>query len=159
MKYSVTGADKNTGDERTVIISASDEKDAERQAREMGLLVSAVFRRGDLEGKPPKPASIKLPNIVAAAATGGVPYYGALKAIGFVFKVNAAVGYLGGAVAFCIGIYVMATAAAKGDHEAVMIGVEIVLWGLAAAGEAVISQGIGECFGAFRDLVRNSFRI
>ena len=57
MKYSVSGADKNTGDERTLIISATDEKDAEQQARQMGLLVSAVIERGEFSGSPAKPIS------------------------------------------------------------------------------------------------------
>jgi len=60
MKYSVTGADKKSGDERTVIISAANEKDAERQAREMGLLVATVFERaessGDTKSKSPLPS-------------------------------------------------------------------------------------------------------
>jgi hypothetical protein len=48
MKFSVIGVDKNTGQERTVVISASNEKNAEEQARKYGLLVSSVIRRDDM---------------------------------------------------------------------------------------------------------------
>jgi hypothetical protein len=54
MKYSVSGADKITGDERTIIISATDEKDAEQQARSMGLMASTVIERGEFSGSTEK---------------------------------------------------------------------------------------------------------
>lgn len=45
MKFTIDGADKRTGDDHTVIITANDAQDAEYKAKLMGLLVNRVNPR------------------------------------------------------------------------------------------------------------------
>jgi hypothetical protein len=159
MKYSVTGADKETGDERTIIISATDTQDAERQARRLGLLISSITPRGQVE--PPQSASaamVKSASLNAAAVAINAPDYAALQTMARVFFVFACMAYaltliLLGAVAL------LTYERIKGQEPSLVLSsFEYAVDALGVLLVGIFNHGISVFFVAFRDLVRNSFR-
>jgi hypothetical protein len=103
MKYLVEGADKATGDDRTIIISADSPADAQNKVNAMGILVSNLQAR---ESEPEQPialgyASPKAPQrATPAPSLPGVPEYFGRKPIklfvtGWVLIVVALLGFGG----------------------------------------------------------------
>jgi hypothetical protein len=156
MKYSVTGADKKTCEERTIIISAVNEKDAEKQARDMGLLVSVVLDRGEYSGTPdtatPQPPPLE--NRIAMATVSPLVYSG-LRGLATLFWINAVIGYVLGLGCFFVGTIMCLVSIVKRLDEP--LGAPLMFYGIGVFIAGMVSHGIAEFFLAFRDLVRNSF--
>ncbi len=105
MKYLIEGADKETGDDRKIIISAESAAEAENKANAMGILVSNVQARESDSEQPIALgyASLKVPQrATPASSPPGVPEYLVRKPIklfvaGWVLIIVALLGF-GGAM-------------------------------------------------------------
>jgi hypothetical protein len=161
MKFTVEGADLKTGDDRTVIISATDAKDAEGQARKMGLVVArispndagplpslALAHEGAAEG-----VSLKAPAVQINA-----PDYPELETMSRVLSFAALLCYGVTVVLLASTIAAIRETNETGSDDAKMRAIQISLLALAVIVGGIIVHGMSVFFTAFRDLVRNSFR-
>ncbi len=80
MQYLIEGADKSTGEDRSVIVSADNPRDAQKQAEEMNVLISSVVPHaaGIPNAKPVDYASSRTvaPHPTSALANGPPRYLG-----------------------------------------------------------------------------------
>jgi hypothetical protein len=161
MRFTVEGADLKTGDDRTIIISATDAKDAEDQARKMGLVVSRIWANETESPASPAPpseaAAMDMP-MMAAAMTLNAPDYPSLKTMSRVFSLMAFVGYLVAILSLAIAAFFIFNTVRTQSDEAKTIAIDSSLVAIITALGAIIAHGVSAFFSAFRDLVRNSFR-
>jgi hypothetical protein len=159
MKYSVTDADKNTGDERTIIISAANKLEAEDQARRLGLLVSSVTPREAIEEQAPSASAAvaKSMSLKAAAVAINAPDYAAIKTLSRVFFACACIEYAATVILLAV-VALLTFERIKGDEPTVDVpNYEVAFTALWVLLSGILSHGISVVLVAFRDLVRNSF--
>jgi len=161
MRFTVEGADAKTGDERTVIISATDSRDAEKEARGMGILISRVTPRHEADGMSEPLASqvaAKTMSLKAAAVEINAPDYAALRTMSHVFFMFACIGYaLCVACLIATAVLIAITIRTK-DDDIKQFAIYAALASLGAIINGIINHGVSVFLLAFRDLVRNSFR-
>jgi len=162
MKFTVEGANAQTGDDHTVIVSATSAAHAEAQAKSMGLLVSRVIPRTDEESishalnyAPPRsggtgPSREAVMNYLKTNPSNA-PNYTGLQVAGFIIGAMAILSY-GAAVVVFIAL-VNSASSAYGPSGVIGILIPISI----AAGGAVQHGLAAACF-ALRDIARNSFR-
>jgi hypothetical protein len=162
MRFTVEGADLKTGDDRTVIISATNAADAEGQARKMGLVVSRIWANDSEQVVPPIPTiqlAAKDMSLKAAAVQMNAPDYSTLKTFASLFFVFAVLAYvIAGIVAVVAIISLFATVATRGQSLAGLMSAPLIFYSVGWIVVGIFNQGTSAILLAFRDLVRNSFR-
>ena len=113
MKFTVEGADEKTGQEQKIVVSARDAKDAERQARYAGILVSKVRERDQEESLPyaSPSAAAKEMSLKATAVNLNAPDSTALKTMSHVFFAFACIGYFAAAILLVLTVILIITEA------------------------------------------------
>ncbi len=160
MKFTVEGADRKTGDERSVSITALDIEDAQVKASQLGLLVSKVSPRfdGDSSTPPPPPRpnatsdAIRSAAVHAAAVKVVAPDYLPLKILAMVFRIVAFLCYAGAVVCLVLIPGVIGNDQLHEQWPQFLVG---------AIGSLLIGvfyHGVSAFLVAFRDLTRNSFK-
>lgn len=174
MRWTVEGADKQTGDERTIEVEANSRADAEKLAAQRGILVSRVLSAGEVnaaqlealaamqgervwEEKPtiayatPSPT----PSAIETTVTDRpyAPNYAGLQVASILFWVLWALAWVGGLVLLGIAIV--------GSYRTPLIGAGLFF----AFFDLIVSFVSGCIFmalasgcEALRDMARNSWR-
>ena len=160
MKYTVVGADKTTGNDRTVVITATGPDDAQEKARGMGLLINQVEARttaddempsrgevlGELEEAEylnPKTPRVTLPRPPTVT-------YSRLTVAAGILVVASGISLAVGIIAFIAGL--VGLLAGKDDAEFV------VVFGVSSMFSAAIQYGLSGACEALRDIAINSWK-
>jgi hypothetical protein len=167
MQYLVEGADRTSGTDRTVIFDAANERDAQRQAEEMNLLVSRMSPHAS--GIPnDRPAiDYATPGVGRGAATispGGPPRYLGLKIASFVLGVSCVLSYGFALILAVAAIHSFVSASASqvpfAPPPALVAAdgsMQLFVAFVTFAG-AALQHGLSAGCIALRDIARNSFR-
>jgi hypothetical protein len=157
MKYSVEGADKTTGDDREIIISAESIADARNKASAMGILVSNVqARESESDGPIAKPSKNDLLNeleetelLTPKAPRRETPPPSLPEYTGLKFASNV-LGFLG-VFSYVVGVFAWLTYADDGAGGAgFFIFLSLLIGG-------TMQLGMAAACVALRDIARNSF--
>ena len=161
MQYLIEGADKSSGQDRSVIVSADNPREAEKQAEEMDLLISSV-----------KPHAAGIPSgkaIEYASPRAGVdlrnvpPRYLGLQIASILLGVSCAMFYGLAALVAIVSILVSATAAQVPGQLVPMrvfaaaTGFSGLMYALMLFACGAIQHGLSAGCSALRDIARNSF--
>jgi hypothetical protein len=161
MKYLIEGADKTTGDDRRIIISAESASEAQNKAGAMGILVSTVQAR---ESEPDQPIAVPsredlIDEIEEREVTGGLTPKAAQRATrnpsrpeytGLKYASNM-LGFLG-AFSYVIAVFAFLVYADDGaGGEGFFIFLSLLIVG-------TMQLGMSAACVALRDIARNSFR-
>jgi len=144
-RFQIEGADKDTGDERSVTVTAMDYEDAHAQAKRRGLLVSrvtpATAESDVLHSVSPSPRTVKL----------APPEYRGLKALASLFLAGAILAYACGVISLVGLVLAVSNFNAGSIMQCLVAAAASLLVG-------IFYHGISQVLLAFRDLVRNSFK-
>jgi hypothetical protein len=153
MQFNVAGADVNSGEERLIVISAADRRDAEKQAREKGLFVSSISPSdlaSALRVADDKPEIILPP----------VPRYFALRFARVILLIQTVICYLAGALLLAVTIGHL-SATSHGSWPAP--GEVLAVWRHLVAGAGLLTCGallhaVAEACRAIRDIAARGER-
>jgi hypothetical protein len=179
MRWNVEGADSQTGQDRVLAVEALDRADAERKARQHGILVSSIYPtsiRSAVEkideavdaaedqitaplhsdvAAPRQP----IPSYFVQAPARQIPEYRGLQIGSTVLMVFAVMYYLFAACIILVAILAAAGTALTSDTPLAAVGPFLLLvWGLALAMGGGIMHALSAACLALRDIARNSFR-
>ena len=156
MRWQISGARADSGDEVNLAVEASDQAEAEHIARNKGLLVSSIR---PLDG----PAARE----ELSAGGGAAPEYAGIVSGARWLRVLASCAEIVGAIYVVFGILVPLWMVVFPDPDpksaldlagALIIIVFAVISGVMFLGTAVVLRMLAELGVAHRDLVRNSFK-
>jgi hypothetical protein len=170
MQYVIEGADASSGQDRTIIVSAIDEKDAHQQARSMNLMVSRVALHnapvpslGSAHSSPAVDYASPVPKSAVAMQAVTIPRYLGLQIASVILIASAAVCYGIAAIAVVVAISAATTPTrppAFGGPPPGFMGLFsafgfIGAFGFLSAG--AIQHGLSAACKALRDIARNSW--
>jgi len=176
MKWHVTAADAQTGEERTFLVEAATPADAEAAARQAGFLISHVVPAVQPVASPPPPARPDPLAELAAAASGStslpyrpapasptpelvvpVPEYWGLRFGSMAFLVFAGLCYLAGLLGLLLSVGMLVNSlnyqtglGLLGTFAQFLLS----LWPIAVG--TIFHAASSACL-ALRDIARNSF--
>jgi hypothetical protein len=169
MQYLIEGADKSTGEDRSVIVNAINTQDAQNQAASMNLLVSRLVPHAG--GFLNKQAVVEYASPAATPTAPpqrglqiGPPRYLGLQIASFIIGVCAFVCYVVAAIIGLVAIFSIGSATqqpnAFGPPQALattsgVAGLLLAFWIFAAG---AVQHGLSAACIALRDIARNSFR-
>lgn len=142
--YRISGAERDTGVERTLLLAARDEKHAQELAVYKNLLVSEIV----LDTPDTKPT----PQTAKQAAEMAIPDYRGLELASRIFIFEAVLCYIAGAVCLVIGIGLMIDITTR---EAAL---NTLFMSLGFILSGVFTHALSTGSQALRDIARNSFR-
>jgi hypothetical protein len=151
VQYLVEGADRSSGEDRTVIFSAENEADLRRQIEAMGILVSNAK-----PWSPPTPVQYATP---APSQTTNLPNYIGLQIASLVLGISCVCFYLAALVLLIAGLLAMNSNAPSQPFmpsPAATAPFDLAA-ALGAFAAAAIQHGLSTGCKALRDIARNSF--
>jgi hypothetical protein len=175
MEFNIEGADAKTGRSRVVRIEAGSKQDAESKARNMGIMVSAIYEKPappeELELRdapvrlPPtrSPVSHYVPETPVPSSQGASssstprnssvvsPEYAGLKAASVVLHALSILGYIIGPIVLVGGFFW-----GKYNPEDSKY---VYIYGAFVIVGAAILHGMSASADALRDIARNSFNL
>jgi hypothetical protein len=166
MQYLIEGADKSTGQDRSVIVSADNPRDAQRQAEEMNLLISSVVPHaaGIPNPKPVDYASSRTPPPdLSPAQTKVPPRYIGLQIASLVLGASCLIFYGLAGLSGIMALFAVAAAArpptpfGPPPGFAAMSGLAGFWIALCLFAAAAVQHGLSAACTALRDIARNSF--
>ncbi len=156
MRYVIKGADKQTGEERTITVVAVNEEDAAWQAERQGLFVSAMKPGMDVEGLPSR--AELLTDLPMPTPTVRPAYDAAIiaraKSLDFHGTIHQVIGFmvLAGSLLYLLAAIAEGKASVYGGFIGILVA--IMFFGLAAVFNLLAALAL-----AHRDLVQNSFTV
>jgi len=155
MQYLIEGADKETGEDRTVIIDADNEADLRAKIKAMGILVSHA-KLWNAPAAPPVAVNYATPapTHIVSSARPRIPGYFGLQFASLILGISATLFYAIAVLAFIASI--SSTRNFNSPYAGVGVLVQgMVIISLLAAGG--IQHGLSAACTALRDIARNSF--
>jgi hypothetical protein len=155
-QYLIEGADKSTGEDRTIIIEANSEADARAKAATMGILVSQV-KPWPRSLSEPVPVSYETPSQPATSPKAPPAYLG-LKIASFVLGVSCLFFYVGPAILVVQAIMAMNSSPQPAfvRNPAFGAGVDLAA-AFSAFAAGAIQHGLSTGCIALRDIAKNTF--
>ena len=160
MRWTVEGADKQTGFDRKISVEAATREAAETEARNEGLLISEIHPEYDSIAPPSKEQPFSVSYLASPVPMqSSVPHYFGLKLASSILIVFAVVEYLAAIFLFLSAISAIATlSAAPTAGFGGVAAIPMLAMAVAVGAAGALLHGISTGCMARRDIAQNSFR-